>query len=211
MGKKLTIVIAFNYRHDDDGHSMPASRRVEKRGRISATSRMLAEREAHIDAEEESTGRPSTWSRVCELMRCNVRSCPLKSDWCWEDPKDKKHYKLRTSHLERLIAYVDDGGILDCHDDVPGDIRRDLSLESQIGRKTKKADLSTTALQYPPTIINVLPAQTGNTLTITSSLPTPLSDEHVVIPGPREAAVREYCKWLESRATDEAYKADFRT
>lgn len=31
-----------------------------------------------------------------------------------------------------------------------------------------------------------------------------------MIPGPREAAVRDYCKWLESRATDEEYKADFR-
>lgn len=40
--------------------------------------------------------------------------------------------------------------------------------------------------------------------------PRPLSDEQLVIPGAREAAVREYCKWLESRATDEAYKADFR-
>ncbi|KAJ5808834.1 hypothetical protein N7474_010103 [Penicillium riverlandense] len=209
IGRKLTIDIAFNYREDDDGHSMPSSRRVEKRGRVSATSRMLADREAHIEAEEESTGRPSTWSRVYELMRCNVRSCPLKSDWCWEDPKDKKHYKLRSSHLERLIGYVDDGGVLDGHGDVPSDIRRDLSLESQTGKKTKKTDLSTTAQQYP-TIINVLPAQAGNTSTLTSSLPRPLSDEHVVIPGPREEAVREYCKWLESRATDEAYKADFR-
>ena len=31
-----------------------------------------------------------------------------------------------------------------------------------------------------------------------------------MISGPRETAVREYCKWLESRAVEEAYKADFR-
>lgn len=31
-----------------------------------------------------------------------------------------------------------------------------------------------------------------------------------IVPGPREAAVRIYCKWLESRATDEEDKADFR-
>lgn len=116
--RKLTIEIALTYREDDNGNSMPASRRVKKRGRVSATSRMLAEREAHIEAEEETTGQTSTWSRVYELMRCDVRSCPLRSDWCWEDPKDKKHYKLRTPHLERLIDYVDEGGILDGHDDV---------------------------------------------------------------------------------------------
>lgn len=43
---------------------------------------MLAEREAHIDAEEETTGRPLTWSLVYDRMRCGVRLCPLKSDWC---------------------------------------------------------------------------------------------------------------------------------
>lgn len=59
IGKRLWVVIAFNYRQDD-GNSVPASRRVEKRSHASATSRMLAERDAHIDAEEESTGRPST-------------------------------------------------------------------------------------------------------------------------------------------------------
>ena len=143
IGRKVTIELAFTYREDDDAHSMPSSRRVEKRGRVSATSRMLAEREAHIVAEEEATGQPSTWEYVYRLMGCDVRSCPHKSDWCWEDPKDKKHYKLRGPHLERLIDYVDEGGILDGHDDVPSDIRRDLVLESQTGRKSKKADTST--------------------------------------------------------------------
>ena len=205
MGKKLTVEIAFTYREDDN-----PPRKSEKRGRVSATSRMLAEREAHIVAEEEVTGQPSTWERVYELMRCNVRSCPHKSDWCWEDPKDKKHYKFRTPHLERLIDYVDEGGILDGHDDVPGDIHRDLILESQAGRKSKKVDVSTTGVPCPSTIVNFLPAQNGNAPVITSSLPRPLSEERLMISGPRETAVREYCKWLESRAVEEAYKADFR-
>jgi hypothetical protein len=113
-------------------------------------------------------------------------------------------------HLERLIDYVDGGGSLDSHDDVPGDIRRDLVLESQTGRKSKKTDMLTTGPLYPPTIINVLPAQNGVTPAVTSSLRRLPSDDYVVIPGSREAAVREYCIWLESRATDEAYKADFR-
>ncbi|KAJ5707366.1 hypothetical protein N7488_007167 [Penicillium malachiteum] len=143
-------------------------------------------------------------------MRCNVRSCPLKSDWCWEDPTDKRHYKLRAPHLERLIEHVDSGGSLDCHGDVPSDIRRDLILESQIGRKSKKADMASTGPLYPPTIINVLPAQTGSASTVTSSLPRNMPDKPLSIPRHREAAVREYYKWLESRATDEEYKADFR-
>jgi hypothetical protein len=80
----------------------------------------------------------------------NVRSCPHKSDWCWEDPKDKKHYKLRTPRLERLFDYVDEGGILDGHGDILGDIRGDLVLESQAGRKSKNFDVSTRAHPYPP-------------------------------------------------------------
>jgi hypothetical protein len=101
---------------------------------------------------------------------------------------DKKHYKLRAPHIERLIDYVDGGGSLESHDDDPGDISRDLVLESQAGRKSKKANLSTTGLPYPPTIINVLPAQNGSASRVTSSLPRPSSDGPFVIPRPREAA-----------------------
>jgi len=210
IGKKLTLVIAFNYRSEDDDQSTSVSRRVDKRGRVSATSRMVAEREAHIAAEEERTGQTATWSVVYDRIRCNIRVCPLRSDWCWEDPRDKKHYKLRAPHLERLIEYIDGGGILDCHDDVPSDIRRDLVLESQVGRKSKKTDTTSIESPYSPTIINVLPAQTTSASTVTSLLPKLISNEPLTIPGSREEAVRDYCKWLESRATDEAYKADFR-
>ncbi|OQD92194.1 hypothetical protein PENSOL_c044G08813 [Penicillium solitum] len=132
------------------------------------------------------------------------------SDWCWEDPKDKKHYKLRAPHLERLIDHVDEGGNLNDYDDVPSDIRRDLILESQTGKKSKKGSDVTTGLSYPPISINVLPAQTAHASTAALLPSTPVSHESLVIPGSREQAVREYCNWLESRANDEAYKADFR-
>lgn len=203
IGKRLRVVISFNYRQEDD-NSVPASRRVEKRSRVSATSRMLAECDAHIDAEEESTGRPSTWNLVYSRMRCDVRSCPLKSDRCWEDPKDHKHYKLRSPHLERLIDYVDNGGSLEGHDDVPKDIRRDLVLESQTGRNSKKADNTPTAGgPYPPISINVLPAQTARAPMVAASPPRSSSPyDHPVLPRPREAAVKG--------ATEKAYKADFR-
>ena len=36
------------------------------------------------------------------------------------------------------MDYVDGGGSLEGHDDVPDDIHRDLILGSQIGRKSKK-------------------------------------------------------------------------
>lgn len=78
----------------------------------------------YVNNEEENTRRPATWDLVYGLTRCDVRSCPFNSDWCWEDPRDKKHYKMWAPHLEPLIDYVDGGGSLDSHDGVLGDICR---------------------------------------------------------------------------------------
>lgn len=143
-------------------------------------------------------------------MRCNVSSCQLNSEWCWEDPKDGKHYKLRTPHIERLIDYVDNDGKLEGHDDVPRDIRRDLIRESQTGRKSKKGNSPVNGSLYPVNI-NVLPAQTHQALTAapSSSRPSP-TVESLSIPGLQEQAIRDYCKWLELMATEDDYKVDFR-
>lgn len=92
-------------------------------------------------------------------------------------------------HLERLINYVNGGSSLDSHDDVPSDIRRDLVLESQTRRKSKKTDMLTTGPPYPPTISNVLPAQNGATPAVTSSVRRHPSDDHLVIPRSREAVL----------------------
>ncbi|KAA8641518.1 uncharacterized protein ATNIH1004_011654 [Aspergillus tanneri] len=213
IGKKLTVTIVFSYTKDDDDDSyMLTSRRGEKRGRMSKTKTMLAERDAYIAAEEERTGRPSSWNLVYEQMRCRVSACPLKSDWCWENPQDKKHYKLTARYLTRLSDYVDDGGKLEGHDDVPDDIRRDLILESQGGRNLKKANnnMPSTEMPYHPISINVLPAQTAAGGSMVPAPPPSLSstNNRLVIPGP--GAVREYSNWLESRVTEEAYKADIR-
>ena len=43
----------------------------------------------------------------------------------------KKHYQLRTHHLKRLIAYVEEGGVLECQDDFPDTIRDELYMEEQ--------------------------------------------------------------------------------
>lgn len=102
---------------------------------------------------------------------------------------------MRAPYLERLIDHVDGGGSLDSHDNIPSDIRRDLVLESQIGRKSKKADMLITGPLYPPTIINVLPAQNGVTPAVTSPIRRLPSDNYIAIPRSREATVRKYCKW----------------
>lgn len=53
-GKELTLKISFNY--VDDRHSSPtAGRKGEKRGKSSVTKRMLSERDAQLDAEENAS------------------------------------------------------------------------------------------------------------------------------------------------------------
>ncbi|KAL4951760.1 hypothetical protein BDW69DRAFT_201237 [Aspergillus filifer] len=209
IAKKLTVSIAFSYRQGDNGHDSTPTRKGDKRGHVSATNIMLAERDAYIAEEEERTGRPSAWNTVYGLMQCNVRSCQLNSNWCWEDPKDGRHYKLREPYIDRLVDYVKKGGKLESHANVPRDIRRDLILESQTGRKSKKNNSLASGSPYHPVSINVLPAQTSRASMISPSPPSSLSPR-VIIQGEQVAAVRNYCKWLESPCSDEAYKADFR-
>jgi hypothetical protein len=208
IGKKLTIDIVFAYRTDDDAVSTPASRKGDKRGRVSTTRKQLAECDAYIADEEERTGRPSCWDHVYEQMRCRVSSCPLGSDWCWVNPRDKRHDKLTGRFLTRLTEYVEDGGKLDGHDDVPDDIQKDLIAQSQ-GRTASKKSQGV-EMPYHPININVLPPQPGARESSGGATPPqhPATINHSVIPGP--GAVRDYCKWLESRATEEAYRADIR-
>ena len=207
IGKKLTVVIAFAYRTDDDGNSSLTSKKGEKRGRVSTTRTQLAECDTYIAAEEERTGRPSSWDHVYTLMRCRVNSCPLKSDWCWVNPRDTRHYKLTGRFLTRLVDYVEDGGKLDCHNDVPDDIQQDLVSQSQGRTNSKKAQ--NTDIPHPINI-NVLPSRMGASDSTVMAPPPNASTtiNRLALRGPN--AVRKYCKWLELQAPEEAYKADIR-
>lgn len=76
---------------------------------------MLSERAMQLDAEEDASGRPSIWRDVYNLMRCPGPPCNLKT-YCWRDNIGKKHYKLKTHHLKRLIRHIKEGGLLESHD-----------------------------------------------------------------------------------------------
>jgi hypothetical protein len=66
-GKKLRVDLSFNYLETGQ---QPTTRKGDKRSFTSATQQMLGERAMQIDAEEESSGQPSTWREVYNLMRC---------------------------------------------------------------------------------------------------------------------------------------------
>jgi hypothetical protein len=128
-GKRLRVSISFN--HIEDSHGTRAiSRRGDKRGPTLVTHRMLAERGAQIDAEEDTDRQPSVWRKVYSLMRCPGPPCRL-GPHCWQDPEGKKHYKLKTHHLRSLVKYMKKGNILDAHTDMPNIIREQLYAEEQ--------------------------------------------------------------------------------
>jgi hypothetical protein len=54
-GKELTLKISFKY-VDDRHSSLTAGRKAEKRGKSPVTKRMLSERDAQLDADENASG-----------------------------------------------------------------------------------------------------------------------------------------------------------
>ena len=129
-GKKLQVSLSFNYT-DTYQSSVRTQRRGDKRG-SSATQQMLAELDnaTHPDVEQEDGSQPPVWKGVYALMQCPGSPCSL-GPYCWRDPYGKKHYKLRTHHLKLLIQFVEQGGTLQSHDDVPDHVREQLFAEEQ--------------------------------------------------------------------------------
>ncbi|KAF3000590.1 hypothetical protein E8E15_000843 [Penicillium rubens] len=158
-GKKLRLVISFNC--IEHPQSSTVSRRTnDKRGASSATQRMLEERDQQLRTEEEVTGEPSAWKAVYTLMRC-PGSCDL-GPHCWQDPYGKKHYKLYRDQPENLAKYVQSGGHLQSHEDVPGMIREQIYRAEKQRLERPLPHSRTTSESSCPliTITNVLPAQT---------------------------------------------------
>jgi hypothetical protein len=208
--KKLRISISINYMEDNS----PPSRRTDKRGSSSTTNRMLRERDDQIDAED-SSGQPSVWRDVYRKMRCPGPPCHHEGQYCWQDPVGKKHYKLRTHHLKALVRYVEQGGIIETHDDIPDNVREQLYAEErQRLSKQNKSTNSPTGSMPPQININVLPAQSSQP-SISSSWSTEgnastVQSELVDIPGLLDLAVEEYTDWHLSRVSAESFKANIK-
>ena len=70
----------------------------------------------------------SLLSGVRYIRKCGFlgQPCHHNGQFCWLDPVDKKYYRVNTIHLKRLVKYVENGSVLDIHDDVPHDIREQI-------------------------------------------------------------------------------------
>ncbi|GCB27611.1 hypothetical protein AAWM_10496 [Aspergillus awamori] len=209
QGKRLRLCISINYLDSDQ-----PSNGADKRGQTSVTRRMLHARDAEIDAEQVS-GRPSAWRDVYRVMRCPGSPCRLESQYCWQDPVGKKHYKLRTHHLRKLVRYVEqEGGVIECHDDVPDNIREQLYAEEQQRLEQRQKVPGHPASGSPfPININVLPTPPPRSMAISppaAAEPPALNSSppssSINVPGPLEVAVENYAAWQLSRVNTESFK-----
>jgi hypothetical protein len=177
---------------------------------------MLSERALQLDAEETSTGQPSIWRYVYDLMRCPGPPCHL-GPYCWRDDVGKRHYRFKTHHLRKLIHFVEQDGRLERHDDVPEDIRDQLYAEEQqdVERRRKRRATSPAGCA-PIHITNILPPQ-GLAANSPESTPAPAEaglstsprPTHLEIAGPRDVAVRMYSAWQCSQVSDRALKIEY--
>lgn len=212
--KRLTLRVRFNY--VEDCVFLSAGRKGEKRGKSSVTKRMLEDRDAQLDAEENSCGQQAIWRHVYDLMKCDSAACHL-GPYCWLDPVGRKHYRLRTQTLRRLVTYAEKGGILETHKDVPDEIRDELYMEEQQRQekeKRKGSNILGAGMPYPPININVLSSDPSR-LDITAPAASggsfnPKDISPLKIPGLRDVAVKEYGEWLASSVSDDTLKTAFR-
>lgn len=207
LGKKLRLQISINYIDDSESFSS----RYDKRGKLSVTKKTLAERDVQIDAEE-SSGQYSVWRDVYRTMRCTGPPCRHEGQYCWQDPVGKRHYRLKTHHLKALVKYVEGGGVLETHDDIPDSLREQLHAEDnqKLEKRKKSPDNSTIGSMCPPININVLPSGPSQ-----QSMPSPAGGatpvqsgraKPVIVHGLLDLAVDDYTKWQQSRVRDETFR-----
>lgn len=152
------------------------------------------------------------------IRKCDAQGppCQHEGQYCWQDPVGKKHYRLRTHHLRTLVKYLQQGGVLEIHDDVPDNVREQLYAEERqrLLKQNKYSNNLASGSMLPQININVLPSQspqplissTWDTETAPSTIQNNLND----IPGLLEVAVEENAKWHLSRVGTESYKENIK-
>ena len=75
-GKKLKLSLSFNY-VDTPQPTTTTLQRTKRRGHLSRTHRMLAERDEQVGAEEAALGQPSMLADVYRMFRYPGHPCQL--------------------------------------------------------------------------------------------------------------------------------------
>jgi hypothetical protein len=128
----------------------------------------------------------------------------------------KKHYRILTHQLKRLVLYKEEGNKLESHDDVPDDVRQELYAVEQQRLERQQQPGNQASKSMPPIhITNVMPGRTstGTPDTLTTNREHGMSvtgqSERIKIVGQRDIAVHEYTAWQRSQVHSEELKSQF--
>ncbi|KAH7112246.1 hypothetical protein B0J13DRAFT_590914 [Dactylonectria estremocensis] len=202
-GKKITVTITFYYKCMDTG----------KPGRGGAT----VNQQADLEARTAGLGRPACIRKAYALMRCPGRPC-TKGDHCWQN--GGKHYSLQPHHVRMLADHLQEGKVLNGHDDVPETFRRLVldddrereerqqkereQREKEQRRKRQRRDSDGSSVHMTTTHCHR--CASGGLDTPTMVFPTsPLMDSDLS----REDAVTAYSVWQRSQVSTEEQKESY--
>ena len=211
-GKRLRIDISFIYKEATQPVAV-RTQQTTRRGGVTALQ--LAER-AELLEEQEASGLTTVWKEVYSLMRCTGPPC--QGTYCWRDPDNRKHYKLDTSVLTKLVDYAEEGNTLRTHGDVPPWIRELIYAKDQQDseRRKRKRQASISESLPPIHITNVMPVgynQDSAGCSAVSTLGTQAaarSATQLDIPRPIDRSLRRYSEWLCTQVTDPVWKSGYR-
>jgi hypothetical protein len=196
-GKRLRIDISFIYKEAPQPVTV-RTQQTTRRGGVTALQ--LAER-AELLEEQEASGLTPVWKEVYSLMRCTGPPC--QGTYCWRDPDNRRHYKLDTSVLTKLVDFAEEGNTLRTHGDVPPWIRELIyAKDQQDSERRKRKRQASISESLPPIYINV---STPGTQAAGAQSATQLD-----IPQPVDQSLRRYCGWLCARVTDPVWKSGYR-
>jgi hypothetical protein len=121
---------------------------------------------------------------------------------------------MRTHHIKALVKYVEQGGTLETHDDIPDTIRDQLYAEERQGiEKRQKVPNPPNGSMLPSININVgptQPCQVSNSSCDRPDTPTPISPVDLDTFGPIEVTVEEYTNWHLAKVSTENFKENIR-
>lgn len=119
LGSEKTFSLDVKFYYEQS-----AQQNTAKTGR-SATIRQRAELGAIISEEVAYMGRPAAIRTAYATMRYTGPPCPIKgSTHCWV--YEGKHRRLLPHHMQMLADHLQSGGVLNSHDDVPENFRKQI-------------------------------------------------------------------------------------
>ncbi|KAK5189083.1 hypothetical protein LTR96_011243 [Exophiala xenobiotica] len=215
-GKSLRVNLSFNYVEGNPESASRATRRADRRGQTSASTRMRADRVRHIETERQTTGLDSNWPEAYAFVRCQKQSCE-SGPHCLVDSNDV-HRKIYPTHLKRFVEHVAEHGLPATHNGIPSYLQHQIIAEDEERRKHKEKKKSVSGPAVPPiSITNVMPGPSGRTPQAESGQVRSTPGHHVHTAGLtqleflglREDALRKYTMWQQSRFRDPVIQAEF--